>query len=330
LEVIMPAMEMEFLQAEVTERKLRLEAAVALVPHDQNLKSLLREVDSTLERMADGTYGLCEVCHDPIEKDRLLANPLVRYCLDHLNKSERDALQRDLDLATQLQSKLLPPSKLCACGWDTCHHYAPLGAVSGDYCDLIEHNGSLFFFLGDVSGKGISASLLMTQIHTLFRNFLTMGIPLSLVVAHVNRSICEKVLTGHYVTIVCGQANPNGEVEIYNAGHPPVIVTNRDDVLLLESTGVPLGLFQEANPSPTKLQLHTGDTIFLYTDGLSEACCQDDEYGVDRLTALMGKHRSLSPTELVSVCLKDLAEFTGATPRTDDLTLLALQHTGAA
>ena len=326
----MPAVETPFLQAEVTERKRRLEAAVGHAPHDENLKSLLREVDSALDRMANGTYGLCEECHDSIEKDRLLANPLVRYCLDHLNKVERDALQRDLDLATQLQSKLLPPSDLRTCGWHTNYHYAPLGAVSGDYCDLIEHDGSLYFFLGDVSGKGIAASLLMTQIHALFRNLLTMGIPLGLVVSHVNRSICEKVLTGNYVTIVCGQAKPDGAVEIYNAGHPPVLATNRGDILLLESTGIPLGLFHEANPPATDLQLEAGDTLFLYTDGLSEARQQDDEYGVDRLTELMRKHGRLCPTELISVCLNDLAEFTGTTPRSDDLTLLALQRTAAA
>jgi phosphoserine phosphatase RsbU/P len=322
--------QMEFLQAEVTDRKLRLESALEHAPHDENLKSLLREVDSALDRMARGTYGLCEECHDTIEKDRLLANPFVRYCLDHLNKAERDALQRDLDLASQLQTKLLPPSDLCACGWHTSYHYAPLGAVSGDYCDLIEHNGELYFFLGDVSGKGIAASLLMTQIHALFRNLLTMGIPLSLVVSHVNRSICEKVLTGNYVTSVCGRATPNGEVEIYNAGHLPVLATNRDDILLLESTGIPLGLFHEANSPAAHLQLESGDTLFLYTDGLSEARHHDDEYGVDRLTELMRKHRRLCPTELVSACLNDLAAFTGTTPRTDDLTLLALQHTGTA
>jgi len=79
----MPVVEMEFLQAEVAERKQRLEAALTLAPRDQNLKSLLREVDSALERMADGTFGLCEECHDPIEKDRLHSNPLIRYCLDH-------------------------------------------------------------------------------------------------------------------------------------------------------------------------------------------------------------------------------------------------------
>jgi phosphoserine phosphatase RsbU/P len=325
-----PAVEMEFLQAEVTQRKQRLEAAIALAPRDHNLKSLLREVDSALERMADGTYGLCEECHDSIEKDRLLANPLIRYCLDHLNKAERDALQRDLDLAAQLQSKLLPPGKMCACGWDTSYHYAPLGAVSGDYCDLIEHDGSLYFFLGDVSGKGISASLLMTQIHTLFRNYLALGIPLNLVVDQVNRSFCEKVLTGNYITIVCGQAKANGQVELYNAGHLPVIATNRNEVLLLESTGVPLGLFHEASASATNLHLEPGDTLFLYTDGLSEARCEDDEYGVDRLTELMGKHRHLPPTALVSVCLNDLAQFTRATPRSDDLTLLAVQRIAVA
>lgn len=327
----MPVVEqIEFLQAEVADRKLRLEAAITHAPHDENLKSLLRDVDSALDRMAAGTYGLCEECHDTIEQDRLLANPFVRYCLDHLNKAERDALQRDLDLAAQLQSKLLPPSDLRTLGWHTSYHYAPLGAVSGDYCDLIEHDGSLYFFLGDVSGKGIAASLLMTQIHALFRNLLTMGIPLGVVVANVNRSICEKVLTGNYVTIVCGRATPDGDVEIYNAGHLPVIATNRDDVLLLDSTGIPLGLFHEANSPATKLQLEAGDTLFLYTDGLSEARNQDDEYGVDRLTALMKKHRGLCPTELVSACLDDLAAFTGTTPRTDDLTLLALQRTGTA
>src|SRR5215467_27028 len=130
-EVFMPAVEMEFLQAEVAERKQRLEAAIALAPRNANLKSLLREVDSALDRMADGSFGLCEVCHDPIEKDRLLSNPLIRYCIDHLDKAERDALQRDLDLAAQLQNKLLPPSDLRSCGWHTSYHYAPLGAVSG-------------------------------------------------------------------------------------------------------------------------------------------------------------------------------------------------------
>ena len=219
---------------------------------------------------------------------------------------------------------------MCACGWDTSYHYAPLGAVSGDYCDLIEHDGSLFFFLGDVSGKGISASLLMTQIHTLFRNFLTMGIPLepgrrSRQPLHLRKD-SDRTLRNHRLRPSETQRRGGNLQRRSSTRHRH----NRDNVLLLESTGVPLGLFHEATPPAAKVQLDAGDTIFLYTDGLSEACCQEDEYGVARLTELMGKHRRLSPTELVSVCLNDLAEFTGTTPRSDDLTLLALQRTAAA
>jgi phosphoserine phosphatase RsbU/P len=71
---------------------------------------LLREVDSALDRFAAGTYGLCETCHDTVERDRLLADPLIRYCLDHLTKTQRASLQRDLDLASELQRGLLPPA----------------------------------------------------------------------------------------------------------------------------------------------------------------------------------------------------------------------------
>ena len=88
--------------------------------------ALLREVDSALERMDKGTYGLCQECHDPVEQDRLLADPLVRYCLDHLTQSERAALQRDLDLASQVQRNLLPQMGLRAGGWETSYHYAPV------------------------------------------------------------------------------------------------------------------------------------------------------------------------------------------------------------
>src|SRR5438309_4420754 len=101
--------EMDYLQSQLEERKRRLETAVTLAPNNANAEALLREVDTALDRFAAGTYGLCESCHDTVEPDRLLADPLVCYCLGHLNELERDALQRDLDLASELQRGLLPP-----------------------------------------------------------------------------------------------------------------------------------------------------------------------------------------------------------------------------
>jgi sigma-B regulation protein RsbU (phosphoserine phosphatase) len=140
----MATLEVRFLQEQLEERKRRLEVAIASAPPNSGLGGLLCEVDSALDRMAEGTYGICLKCHDTVEPDRLLADPLVQYCLDHLNQPGLAALQRDLDLASELQRNLLPPKGLRAGGWETSYHFAPLGAVSGDYCDLIRPMGSSF------------------------------------------------------------------------------------------------------------------------------------------------------------------------------------------
>jgi len=322
----MATLEISFLQNQLDVRKRRLEAALAEAPRNAGLAGLLREVDAALDRMAEGSYGLCEECHETVEADRLLADPLVRYCLDHLTQTERDALQRDLDLAAEVQRKLLPEVGLRASGWETSYHYAPVGPVSGDYCDLIPSDGQLFFVLGDVSGKGVAASMLMTQLHALFRSLTDMAQPLGQTVTHVNRVFCESALAGQYATLVCGQAKPTGEVEIHNAGHWPAIVVGHGGVLRVESTGLPMGMFREAGFSATHLQLEPGDTLFLYTDGLSEARNESDEYGVDRVTHLVRQQAGRPLSELMTACLNDLRAFTNGSPRLDDLTLLAIRR----
>src|SRR5205807_6377210 len=108
----MATLEVSFLHNQLEERKRRLEAAIVAAPRNSGLAGLLREVDSALDRMTEGTYGLCLECHDSVERDRLLADPLVRYCLDHLSEPQRAALQRDLDLASQVQRNLLPQKGL--------------------------------------------------------------------------------------------------------------------------------------------------------------------------------------------------------------------------
>lgn len=322
----MATLEVTFLQNQLEERKRRLETAMALAPQKAGLGGLLREVDSALERMAEGTYGLCEECHEPIESDRLMTDPLVCYCLDHLSGPQREALQRDLDLASKLQRNLLPQANLRAGAWQTSYHYAPLGPVSGDYCDLIPSDGQLFFVLGDVSGKGVAASMLMSQLHALFHSLSGMNLPLGEMVTQANRVLCESALAGQYATLVCGQAKTSGEVEIHNAGHVPAIVAGRGGVLRIESTGLPLGMFCESEFSATRLHLDPGDMLFLYTDGLSEARRAEDEYGVERVTHLVRQQATRTPAEVITTCLDDLRAFSDA-PAFDDLTLLAIQRT---
>jgi sigma-B regulation protein RsbU (phosphoserine phosphatase) len=322
----MATLEVAFLHSQLEERKLRLAEAIALAPQNGVLAGLLCDVDSALERMAKGSYGLCEECREPVERDRLLADPLVRYCLDHLTPSQRASLQRDLDLASDVQRNLLPRANLRVGCWDTSYHYAPLGPVSGDYCDLIPSDGQLFFALGDVSGKGVAASMLMTQLHALFRSLTGMALPLGQIVTHANRVFCESGLAGQYATLVCGQAKPTGEIEVHNAGHLPAMVVGQGGVLRIESTSLPLGMFREVEFSATRLQLEAGDTLFLYTDGLSEACSAKEEYGVDRITQQVRQQAGRRPAELISACLADLNAFADVSLHSDDLTLLAIQR----
>jgi sigma-B regulation protein RsbU (phosphoserine phosphatase) len=320
----MATAETSFLHGQLEERKRRLEAVILATPDEENVRGLLREVDSALDKFAAGTYGFCETCHDTIEKDRLLADPLVRYCLDHLTTHERASLQRDLDLASELQRQLLPPADLKTAGWETSYHYAPLGPVSGDYCDLYPANGQLFFMLGDVSGKGVAASRRMTQLHALFRSLIGMGLPLVEIVGRINGFLCESGLSGQYATLVCGRAESGGAVEIFNAGHLPVIAVKQGEVHLFESTTFPLGMFRDASFSPVGVQLCNGDLLFLYTDGLSEADGESGEYGVERVSNLICR-QTCAAAGVIAACLEDLRGFVGGRPGMDDVTLLAIR-----
>lgn len=321
----MSTVEIDFLHRQLEERRRRLEAAIALAPQNGGLAGLLKEVDSALERMSNGKFGICEECHDTVERDRLMADPLVRFCLDHLTNSQRDALQRDLDLASAVQRNLLPQPGLCEGTWETSYSYAPVGAVSGDYLDLIPSDGNLFFALGDVSGKGVAASMLMTQLHALFRSLTGVGLPLGQIVTKANRVFCEGALTGQYATLVCGLAMANGDVEIHNAGHWPVVIAGHGGVMRLESTGLPLGMFCEAQFSATRVHLEPGDSLFLYTDGLLEARKGEDEYGVDRVTTLVRQKGAGTAPELVAAFLEDLRDFSDEAPM-DDMSLMAIKR----
>src|SRR3989442_8669126 len=134
------------LRDQLTERREKLESAADLIPGDDQVRRLLREVDAALNRMDKGTFGICESCHDTIEADRLVADPLMEYCLDHLTRPQRQALERDLDLAAQVLRGLLPPPSQTFPGYEVARHYEGAGPVSGDYCDAVgAENGAVLF-----------------------------------------------------------------------------------------------------------------------------------------------------------------------------------------
>ena len=316
-----------YLRTELEKRRERLHAALHSTATDASLSQLLTDVDEALRRIDQGTFGLCETCHESVEAERLLADPLVQFCLDHLTSAEQRALESDLSLAASIQRRLLPNLEIAPAGWDVRFHYQPAGMVSGDYCDLLETRDGLLFMLGDVSGKGVAASMLMSHLHATFRSLADAGLPLDRMVEDANRIFCESTLAGQYATLVIGRAADDGSVEFVSAGHLPLLHLHGDGVAPKDSTGVPLGMFCNARFPVHRLTLATGDAVFLYTDGLTEARNRaGQEYGLQRIRALAGRHTGRTPDRLISECLEDLASFGEGLKQTDDLTLLALRR----
>ena len=316
------------LRQQLLDRRRQLERAVAADEANVQARRLIQEVDAALARMDDGTYGFCEVCHQPIESDRLITDPLSRFCLDHLSVQQQRALESDLGLAAKIQRGLLPRSPLHHRGWEAAYHYEPASIVSGDYCDLITApGGDLFFVLGDVTGKGVAASMLMVHLQAMFRSLIPMGLALAELVAQASRVFCQSTLPTHFATLVCGRAGSSGEVEICNAGHlPPLLISDRK-VDQIAPTGLPLGAFCDEQFATSRVRLEPGQTVLLYTDGLSEA--RDGSggmYGTDRLRDLARVLFGRAPGQMISSCLQDLAAFRQGVPPGDDLTILALRR----
>jgi sigma-B regulation protein RsbU (phosphoserine phosphatase) len=318
------------IRSELIARKERLTTVLKEVPRTDRLVNLLQEVDAALERMNDGTFGICETCHDSIEHERLLVDPLIRNCLDHLTEAEQRALERDLDLAYQIQKGLLPKPDLAIEGWNIAYRYEPAGPVSGDHCDIItlpDEGGAFYFVVGDVSGKGVAASLLMAHLHAIFRSLASARLSPSEVMNKANRIFCEGTMTTHFATLVLGRAGTDGRVHVVNAGHPPPLVVRSSEVVSIPATGIPVGLFCDADYHATDIQLRPNDTMLIYTDGVSEAVnVHGKQYGADRLAFhLSGNHR-LKPSDLIASLLEEMRAHRGKAHRTDDVTVMAIQR----
>ncbi len=316
------------IQSKLIELREKLEESSTKSPSTRQFSQLMHEVDAALERLDEGTYGLCKACHETIEMERLAADPLVQYCLDHLTPSQKSALEEDLQLASQIQKALLPAQTFSSSGWEFSYFYEGAHPVSGDYCDLIRtESDELYFIVGDVKGKGIAASMLTAHLHATFRALISLGLPLDHLMSRASRAFCESSLPAYFATLVCGRTGSSGDVEICNAGHPPPFLVKQGEMKQIGSHGLPIGMFCDEQFTTSKERLSPGDIILLYTDGLTESKnASGDDYGSDRLTEFVKGNYQLPPTDLLSSCIDNMKKFRAGTPTTDDLTVMVIQR----
>lgn len=296
--------------------------------------------DEAHDREHDALATVCVECGvsvDPVLGDLL---PAVSVCFECLSPDERRALERDLEGAARVQRALLPPRSVAHAGWEVSWLWEPHGTVSGDHVDLLvpaSESDPLHLLLGDVAGKGVTASLLQSHLHALFRALTTSELPLGELLAKTNRLFNQATASATYATLVVARLGHDGTLELANAGHPRPLLADGRGVRPIEGSGLPLGMFPEAAYPTRRIDLAPGDVALVYTDGWTEAEHPGEageageEYGIGRAAAALRKAAgSASSTlpELLASCRADVESFLDGSPRGDDLTLLAARRVG--
>ena len=310
------------LRDQLLDRRDRLHKARTHVGHN-DFTRLLSEVDAALLRFENGSYGVCIDCSDAVEPERLMKDPLMTVCIGCLTDKQRATLEDDLQLAADIQRGLLPRSGLACETWTVDFAYHPAGIVSGDYVDIIEKGDEFYFVLGDVSGKGMAASLLMSNLHAIFHSLAPTDISLGDLMQKANRLLNESSLANQFATLIAGRANRQGDIEISNAGHLPPVLISGGEHQEIDHAGLPLGMFRDGEFAVSKLKLNNGDALLLFSDGVTETLDPSGvEYGSQRLREAL----SLASAEpgLIAKCITHLNNFRNGADQHDDVSMLSL------
>ena len=262
----------------------------------------------------------------------LVSSALVRIRA-HDAALERAQVQRDLDLAREMQQGLLPkkfPSREQAPGVEIFARLDPAKEVSGDLYDFFPiEKGKMCFVVGDVSGKGVAAGLFMAVTRTLIRATVVPGRKPLEILQKVNAQLCAENPANLFVTMILGIVDTaTGRIEYGQGGHnPPILIPVQGEPRYEPSGGMPLGVFEEAKFGQQLLDLKTGETLLVYTDGVTEAMNPGRElFGEDRLKEAVRGQADLSAERLTQRVVGEVARHASGAEPSDDITLLAIKH----
>jgi sigma-B regulation protein RsbU (phosphoserine phosphatase) len=250
-----------------------------------------------------------------------------------LEIAEREKMNREIEIAREVQQRLFPQNLPPMPGLDYWGACRPAQGVGGDYYDFVPlAGGSIGIAVGDVSGKGIAAALLMASLQASLRGqALQHGGDLTRVMANVNRLVYDATPPNRYATFFYAQYEPDAHRLIYvNAGHNPPVILRRLDgeihVIRLETGGPVIGLFREAPYQQGSLKLEPGDILVGFTDGISEAMnSQDEEWGEERLLPALQLYADQSAAEIIPSVMAAADIFVDGAPQHDDMTLVVMK-----
>ena len=243
---------------------------------------------------------------------------------------EKERLENELQQATDIQRRLLPDGAPALEGYEICGRASACRAVGGDYFDYVQRpGGRLGIVIGDVSGKGMAAALLMSSVQAVFRTLSDVEPSPASLLRSLNRHLIRSANPNKFCSFFFGELDPaSGALRYVNAGHnPPILLRTSDSVELLRAGGCVLGVFEDAEFEEGTADLNPGDLLALYSDGITESRnTSADEYGEERLTAALSRHRHEGAAGVEEAVFAELVKFAAGAPQYDDSTLLILRR----
>ncbi len=236
-------------------------------------------------------------------------------------------LDEELRTAYTIQSRLLPAELPSIDGYVFAGTNKPCRTVSGDYYDVVVRpDGRIYFIMADVSGKGITAALVMASVATAFNIFTRTDPTPADLVRELNTTLAPKTAPTKFVTMVVGVLDPKlGTVEFTNAGHVAPLVISRRGVEPMTTTDMVVGLFAQAPYRNQRASLEAGDSLVLFTDGVTEAENEsEDQLGLDPIATLLSTLHGTPAPHVLETIERHVQSFVGAAPANDDVTMFAL------
>ncbi|HJX96675.1 MAG TPA: PP2C family protein-serine/threonine phosphatase [Candidatus Acidoferrum sp.] len=252
-----------------------------------------------------------------------------------LELADKVTMKRDLEIAREIQTWLVPSKPPEVAGADIAFASRPQNSVAGDYYDAFyptagaEENGKLMLVIADVAGKSIPAALLMATLQASLRTIAGEGAPLAELVVRLNRYASAHSLDGRrFTTAVLAEYEPGTRALLYvNAGHNPPILRRAGGTLeKLEAGGLPLGIDMGAAYETAAIELKSGDALIFYTDGVIEAFDEKgQEFGNDRWLEAIRALPDWNAAESLQFLMKRVDDFVGLTRQSDDITCLVIR-----
>src|SRR5213083_2572392 len=243
---------------------------------------------------------------------------------------ERERLEREQQVASEIQQRFLPAAAPQVDGYELQGISFPCYEIGGDYYDFIQREGGkLVVALGDVSGKGTAAALLMSSLHAAVHAQADTHDSIVTTIAAVNRYLVESIPQNRFVTLFYAELDPkNGSLAFLNAGHnPPLIVHAVGTMEQLASGGLPLGILADADFREGRRKLYPGDVLVIYSDGVSEAVNPNgEEFGATRLYEVVARNLDTSASGIRDRIESALTKFCQGTPAADDITLVIVKR----